>query len=103
MSTPWTKGPWRRGWVERGDGTPIEDQAVVYAGENGQIDIEGDDAQANADLIAAAPLMAEALEAFNLKPDAIVGGTADHLVVRLPLTAISQAAAALKAARGEQP
>lgn len=55
---------------------------------------------ANARLIAAAPDLLEALKGFNITEADIVAGTADSLVIRVPLAAIQAAAAAVDKAEG---
>lgn len=60
-------------------------------------------ANANARLIAAAPALLEALEAFNIKEGQIVGGDSTSLTVRVPLDVIRQADAAIRQARPTQP
>lgn len=53
----------------------------------------------NARMIAALPELLEAVEAFNVGPDDIVGATSEHLIVRLPVAIITKAAAALQKAQ----
>lgn len=96
----WTKEPWEIGSVERADGTPVEDRAIVYMGDRCEANIEGDDAHANARLIAAAPQMAEVLaeleemEAHN--PADLLGGVAGQAIADFKV----RMRAALAAARG---
>jgi len=57
--------------------------------------LEGKSAEANARLIAAAPDLLEALKAFNVKEHYIISGNAETLVVRVPITTLQAAAAAV--------
>lgn len=57
--------------------------------------------QEDMDLIAAAPELYGALEAFRLKPAEIVGAQAGNFILRVPTDVIARAAAALAKARGE--
>jgi hypothetical protein len=58
---------------------------------------------ADAHFIAAAPDMYEALKGFNIGEADIVGATATHLIIRLPMKVITSAAAAIAKAEGRQP
>lgn len=57
--------------------------------------------EAVANLIEAAPKLLAALEGFNVDPANIINGTPNSLIVRLPIEVFREAAAALRAARGE--
>jgi hypothetical protein len=72
--------------------------ACVPTGVEGYGREEG---RANARLIATAPELYGALEAFNIEERNIVSGTADSLTLRVSLDTIRKAAAALAKARGE--
>lgn len=105
-----TPGPWSINQAGHGgpDGKLVVDEVFVYAPDCGVDDIAvaadivdpltGKPSPANARLIAAAPLMLEALQAFNAKEQDIVSGSADHLVLRVPMDVIAKMAAAVAAA-----
>ena len=57
-------------------------------------------AKANADVIAAAPDLLEALQSFNMKEQDIVGAQAGHLILRVPMDVIAKMAAAIAKATG---
>jgi hypothetical protein len=56
--------------------------------------------RANARLIATAPELLEALEAFNLGSESIVSGSAETITLRVPIKAIQDAARAIAKATG---
>ena len=92
VRTDHSPGPWetrdaatRTPVVDR-DGRPV---AYVHIGPAQDF---------NAALIAAAPLLLAALRDMNAGCGDIVGGQADHLIVRLPISAIQAAAAAIEQA-----
>lgn len=97
-----TPGPWEVG--------PVDDTVVTHIGADGvryevaAIDGDYNDPdtwpimEANARLIAAAPDMLAALQAFNLKEEWIVSGSADSLTLRIPIAVLQQAAEAVSKA-----
>lgn len=94
----WTEGPWTI--VPR---NRLSQMIGSNSGNNGiwVAEAKGGDSEANAHLIAAAPDLYEALEAFNLTKEQIVSGSADSLTVKIPLSVIRKAATAPSRARGE--
>jgi hypothetical protein len=59
--------------------------------------------EATAALIAAAPDLLAALKGFNLTAENIVSGTADTLILQVPIAVIQQAAAAIAKADPDTP
>jgi len=103
MTSKHTPGPWslsdetvRDGLLSKlVHGMPEGMLAIVRVEHQGKY--YGD---ANARLIAAAPDLLDAVRALNIGPEAIVAGTADHLIVKLPIKAITAAAVAIAKAEG---
>lgn len=107
MSTPFTPGPWR--WdhhltgrrllanTERGLSKVV---LAPFDTKFGHPDVSI--SPADMALIAAAPALYQALEAFTIKEGDIVAAQADALILRVPVSVIQQAAAALALARGEK-
>lgn len=95
-----TPGPWFVG----ADGWKPWDGAIEIAGNGGETVAwtpSGSGFEAvDARLIAAAPEMLEALKGFNLKEDWIVSGQANSLTLRVPISVIQAAAAAIAKAEG---
>ena len=106
-----TPGPWIA-WghvvAARADQTLIADlrrkpAASAFDSHIGNLHIPFEEISANADLIAAAPVMYEALSPFAVRHDRIIceeAGTRP-LKVLVPFTWLEEARAALAAARGE--
>ncbi len=98
MSAKHTPGPWGagnigfQGWTVTADAddTVI---AIVGGGNNGED--PSPTYEADARLIAAAPDMLAALRMFKLTEEMIVGGQGDVMILRIPISTIEQAAAAL--------
>lgn len=89
MEHKFTPGP----WVIAGD--------EIETAEGQYVCHFGDGLEADARLIAAAPELLEALRAFNVTERMIVGGTADSLTIRVPISVLQNAAAAIAKATGE--
>jgi len=96
----YTAGPWNTHLcddtiVVDGDGKVIAEMTYDYVADSEIIAAEIATMEANARLIAAAPDLLEALKAFNVKEHYIISGNAETLVVRVPITTLQAAAAAV--------
>lgn len=99
-ATKFTPGPWRRNgsYIERPKmALHVATVAIPALGSAPEKKAEAD---ANGDLIAAAREMYDALKAFNLTSDMVAGGTADTLFLRVPISVLQTAAAAIAKAEG---
>ncbi|AZO45912.1 hypothetical protein EJ076_34935 [Mesorhizobium sp. M7D.F.Ca.US.005.01.1.1] len=96
--TKHTEGPWEAHTFLVMGGKGMRDR-ICHVGTSTSLGPpRAYETEANARLIAAAPDMLAALQAFNLKEEWIVSGSADSLTIRVPLAVLQQAAAAVSKA-----
>lgn len=112
MSAAHTPGPWHVGngdiFAEGNKSSDFDDIVICAIGLGGGfrsheyavVKAHRPEGKANARLIASAPELLEALEAFNVTEKMIVAGTADSLTIKVPIAVIQQAAAAIAKATG---
>ena len=100
--TAHTSGPWF--WVEGTDAINRrwnnQDWTVASVGRHRlswheDESSEGREAGANAQLIAAAPDLLAALQAFNIQEQDVIGGDVNNMIIRVPLKTIEQMALAV--------
>jgi hypothetical protein len=90
--------PWPFGYISEGDGLPMPVFELTPLFQRPYEEL-----LAFARLFAAAPDLLEALKGFNVKEGDIISGSADALVIRVPIAVIQAAAAAIAKAEAASP